>query len=569
MKVLVETILKNILLENRVKDVKKKYPQLADGTGEYPIIDYFVANDPSGNNKYLEWMVKAMLHKPTTETIMQEIGDYSWREGVWGDVAGFIVDLVKRFHNLLPYLVHKDNEGKEEGTTDLYQYKFTDSEMINYLVFDIERATERKNAKEKIKDARKNSDKIYESDKWLIVRPKTWEASCVYGAGTKWCTTNKTSSSHFDRETDRNFLIYVINKNKNEKDRFYKVAWQLKYKKDYNDIIRDDGTIDPRNINLWDAEDRNFVKSSEDYIEEIPLDVKLRIRSYMNNSINAIYEKKGFHEDPRLQAIIEIYNLTQEDIDSVIIRNNRYYSMPIYIVENNESVFAVGNEDEVEATKNEWAESYVNDVGPREVVNNMANPGKYLYINDANYIASDDADYRIGEMSDDEVLEEASRSDNKRLESLVEEQSINLSIFEDNESTIEDMQERYDELTDDEKEELKEIEKEYEELKVDLENNFKRIRELLREEYYEEILYRLENNTLDWLWEMGYYDKRTNTIELSAYKNNLVGIDEEELVSDVADEVELETISEDGEWEEVTIEGDYYYVFKLDYEYYG
>ena len=103
-------IIENILLENRVKDIKKKYPQLVDGTGEYPIIDYFVANDPSGNNKYLEWMVKAMLHKPTAETIMDEIGDYSWREGVWGDVAGFIVDLVKTFHKMLPYLVHKNDK---------------------------------------------------------------------------------------------------------------------------------------------------------------------------------------------------------------------------------------------------------------------------------------------------------------------------------------------------------------------------------------------------------------------------------------------------------------------------
>jgi hypothetical protein len=115
-------IVENILLENRVKDIKKRYPELADSTGEYPIIDYFAANDPSGNNKYLDWMVKAMLHKPTIETIMSEVDDYE--DDTSNVAAYFIVDLVKKFHNLLPYLVTKDSNGKEEGTTDLYQYKF-------------------------------------------------------------------------------------------------------------------------------------------------------------------------------------------------------------------------------------------------------------------------------------------------------------------------------------------------------------------------------------------------------------------------------------------------------------
>ena len=151
-----------------------------DGTGESPIIDYFVQRDPSGNNKYLEWMVKAILHKPTLQTIGEMISNDEWKEGIWGEMAGYIANLVERFHRLTPYLVHTE-DGVKQGTTDLYQYKFTDSDMINYLIFDLDRAEERY----KTKKVEKEADKLVSDSNWFVVRPKTWESSCHYGAGTK------------------------------------------------------------------------------------------------------------------------------------------------------------------------------------------------------------------------------------------------------------------------------------------------------------------------------------------------------------------------------------------------
>jgi len=41
-----------LLIEGRIEDIKKKYPQLD------PIINFLVRRDPSGNQKYLAWGAK-------------------------------------------------------------------------------------------------------------------------------------------------------------------------------------------------------------------------------------------------------------------------------------------------------------------------------------------------------------------------------------------------------------------------------------------------------------------------------------------------------------------------------
>ena len=81
---------KKVLLENRVDDVKEKFPEV-----DPEIINYFVRHDPSGNNKYLEWMVKAITHKPTLQTIGEILND---NELGWGEPAAFIVNLIQKFH---------------------------------------------------------------------------------------------------------------------------------------------------------------------------------------------------------------------------------------------------------------------------------------------------------------------------------------------------------------------------------------------------------------------------------------------------------------------------------------
>jgi hypothetical protein len=557
MNIILENIRK-VLLENRVDDVKKKYPEV-----DPAIIDYFVKEDPSGNNKYLDWLVKAMTHGPTIQSV-EDILDEAMQ---FNTPQEFLMMLVKKFHELLPYMVYVE-DGKKVGTTDLYQYKFTDSEMINFLGFDLSQAKERKDEKNKQKDAKKNSDKIYEDKNWLVVRPKNWESSCVYGAGTKWCTTSKENSSHFKRETDRNFLIYVINKNKTSKDTEYKVAWQIPYTKKVNKYVTSTPgnpsvwTLNTDKIKLWNAEDTNIASrgsSGYDYLDTVPASVKGNILKYMQRQMDEMYANMAYVEDPYTQALVEHLALSEEEVEEVEQRDYGYYGMRVYTVDGSDD-YAVATTDEVERAKHEWAENYINDLGIWEAIGN--NPEKYIYINDPRTIANDMAENYIGDLNDDDILHEGKRLD-KETKAMVEEWEVNQSIMETNQEDIDDMMERYGELDEDEEQELSELEIENESIEKTNDKLLQSIKDRIRDDYYETYVTRMTDDPLDWLEEFGYWSSKTG-LDKFAIKNGLVGIDETELINDMADDLDYEYFSRTGNYEYVNIEGDRYYIFPTD-----
>jgi hypothetical protein len=54
--------------------------------------------------------------------------------------------------------------------------------------------------------------KIHEDDKWLMIKPLSWESSKKYGANTKWCTTSETNEEYFFKYSSNGVLIYIIDK---------------------------------------------------------------------------------------------------------------------------------------------------------------------------------------------------------------------------------------------------------------------------------------------------------------------------------------------------------------------
>lgn len=67
----------------------------------------------------------------------------------------------------------------------------------------------------------KEADIIYNDDEWEIIVPKTWEASKLYGAHTKWCTASKESSNYFDDYNSKGKLYINIDKRNNNKYQFH------------------------------------------------------------------------------------------------------------------------------------------------------------------------------------------------------------------------------------------------------------------------------------------------------------------------------------------------------------
>ena len=68
------------------------------------------------------------------------------------------------------------------------------------------------------------TQEIYRDDRWLIIKPLTFEASLKYGCNTKWCTSSKKYPLHFYEYSNEGILIYIIERKTNIK---WAVYWEM------------------------------------------------------------------------------------------------------------------------------------------------------------------------------------------------------------------------------------------------------------------------------------------------------------------------------------------------------
>lgn len=197
---------RQILIEGRVEDLKAKYVNNPD---KEPIkklrekeFQTLVNGDPSGNQKYLEWMIKVMI-----SGFVLNIGSH------------YVLGLVKEFHENQQKLPKKD----------LYQYN-----GYHELETAIKNLQPSKAEMKRIQKG--GSIKLYEDEQYLIVAPRTTEASCHYGQGTKWCTSSKRQNQFENYDVDGT-LIYIINKKEGpspDDDSNSNITFVNKYGDDYN-----------------------------------------------------------------------------------------------------------------------------------------------------------------------------------------------------------------------------------------------------------------------------------------------------------------------------------------------
>jgi hypothetical protein len=224
-------ILEQLLTENRVNQAIEAYPCLPPY-----MIRYLSANDPSGNNKYLTWMCK-MIYDYEARSNEGYIGDYTtiWEwlydnyEGDGGDPISRCHQTWDEYSNSGSFTATDINNSWEKGICDvvLEEVKIFHRVSAGLPIKDInayqslsqlEGAVAHSKIKVKEKELAKDVTKIYEDDTWLIMSPKSHAASCVYGAGSKWCVTMRNDPQYFERYTRGNFyLIFVMNKKTNNK----------------------------------------------------------------------------------------------------------------------------------------------------------------------------------------------------------------------------------------------------------------------------------------------------------------------------------------------------------------
>jgi hypothetical protein len=266
-----------LIIEGRVSDAKKKFKETSD-----EIFNYYVENDPSGNQKYLDFL---LTYTPK---------DY---KKVGGLQTAFI-DLVTFFHQY----------------QNMYTIKDINQHTVNSLMYHTKIVKSKLEDKLEKKHAKKEKTVVYEDNRWLVVAPHSWKASCYYGMGTKWCISMRETESYWQKYDKDSTFFFVIDKTKATFNQMYKIAYRL---------------IGPRGtVEIWDAEDMNITfNRGVEWEEQLPSQLRERIMEYHKNRVSSGYFDK-IEKTPQVQALSNLH------INEIFIENvdDYWYELPIYKV---------------------------------------------------------------------------------------------------------------------------------------------------------------------------------------------------------------------------------------------
>jgi hypothetical protein len=468
----------NLLVEGRKEDARVKYPDVPESD-----FNYFVENDPSGNQKYLDWLLK-----------------YYWQVS-----PDTLVEDIEFFHQHQNMFIEKDINKHTPTSLDR----------------EIGEVKEKILQKKEKKQAKKQSVKVYEDDTWLVISPKSWEASCYYGAGTKWCITMKNNSSYWRRYSKRASFFFIIDKTKSSEDPLYKVAYRkIGLKGKYE---------------LWDATDAEISrqKEGEEYFEGLPNEMKERINMLHIQNFPINDERPEWIEnDPRAQAIVNL--LDTDDIEDV---EDYWYGMAVFFVDGDH--YIVGNAGEMDEALRVYYDQHDND----ELMEYYDPSGYYLkMIDEDDFISSEVIGY-LENMSEREKIETADLLDKER--------EIEIEI-EDLESELEETEEE---------DKISVIEGRLKSLRESLNGLVVEAEEIISELYREEIERCLSDGPKECLVdERGWY---SNVREL--YRSGLVEFDRDGLIDVIVNDSSWEHFLPYGYDEITDDEGSYWYVSRIDY----
>ena len=242
-----------LLLENRITDFKKQYGNAFSPSD----INYIISNDPSGNQKYLHWIGKILTSGDDDDRVSPE--------EIMSDIA----------------LFHKNIKG-----VDLYSLKSFD--QLQSLVHKKTEPTSR----QKILN---DTDIIVNNKDWLVVAPKTHDASMFFGGSTKWCIST-SSETHWNKHYNEDGEAIIMIKNKKKSHGY--PDWKLCI------------TVSPHDSGLdyaymYDANDNGSKLSNSSFYSQIPEDVVEVINDYLNDNHDGQSRMKNYVEEKESREIEE------------------------------------------------------------------------------------------------------------------------------------------------------------------------------------------------------------------------------------------------------------------------
>ena len=216
-----------IIIEGKKEDVAKRLKQMFEYDGSF--IDRVLDVDPTGY-KYVDYIGKQLERIIPMLAGVKGGLNVSQQDAIM-DILSMVVPW---FHNNVNKITEDDIweaetifrdrggmvpniEGIANAFKDINQYE--NPEFIRTLMGIVDG---KKTEREKERELKSQAERLYEDDDVLVIRPKSYAASCYYGANTKWCTTNKGDSGYFEKYIRTGLLYYFIKKKENNKMALYR-----------------------------------------------------------------------------------------------------------------------------------------------------------------------------------------------------------------------------------------------------------------------------------------------------------------------------------------------------------
>jgi hypothetical protein len=265
--------------DKRIEFLQKKYPNLPP-----ELLEYVVRTVDPTHGEYSNWLMKGY----TKLTPSQQ--------------SRFYEDSYKLTEALISYHKYKNKLKTSDAVVTTHQGASLPVNTLNDInriqgyssLYDIHEQVLKPFEHEQIsQDANlelsQKIERIFSSNEWLIIVPLTYEASCKYGAGTRWCTASSKYSNFYEQYSKDGPLYILIHKETQEKWQFHfqsdsfmdsrddQISLRA-FVKDYPELVEILTTLSEKNGSEWAMKQLNpdkYVKQVEERMMESGADINL------------------------------------------------------------------------------------------------------------------------------------------------------------------------------------------------------------------------------------------------------------------------------------------------------
>ena len=202
---------------SRIDELKKQFPEL-----NMTMFDLFKRIDTSITYKYFPLLCKVFgkrfnfLDQYENDKVRKDIAKLDTHEHLLSkgiSTDGLTENELYFLHHMADYFSHDNFFIVKDFIHYMDKNQIENKDVTSYsTIDDLRSAVTLAGMKELTKELEGQVVKEYEDDKWLVVRPLTFQASSKYGASTRWCTTYQKEKQYFEKYWQYGILVYFINK---------------------------------------------------------------------------------------------------------------------------------------------------------------------------------------------------------------------------------------------------------------------------------------------------------------------------------------------------------------------